>query len=384
MTEAMNTWRLSLAALAFTAVFCAANAETIRIGHAAPTSAGGGLAEHAKDSERGARMAIDEWNEKGLQIGGATIQLELLAQDDRANPTVAKDVARHLVSAKVVAVIGHLNSGPSIQASDVYADAGVSQITPAGTNPLFTRRGLKTSFRTIADDAHVMHELAKYVSQTLGLKRIAIIEVKDGYSPVISSPFSEGVLGTGASVIAHEYIPNGTTDFSVVLSKLKELDPDLIFFGGFDGAAAKLLLQMRVAGIKSALAGPDAMCSNELLRSSEGAAVERKTLCVEAGGVSDRQQIAFTQFKTAYTKRYGVPPLNYSKHAYDAANLLVDAMIRAQSSDPKAITRALSQTNEFMGVTGPISFDEKGDLKTGAVSVFTFEPAGRKLLSVVQ
>src|SRR4051812_42966544 len=134
--------------------------DVVKIGHVGPTS--GQIAHLGKDNENGARMAIDELNAKGVKIGGKAVKLELLAEDDAADPKQGTAAAQKLVDAKVNGVIGHLNSGTSIPASKIYSDAGIPQISPSATNPKYTRQGYKTTFRVVADDVHLGGTLGKY------------------------------------------------------------------------------------------------------------------------------------------------------------------------------------------------------------------------------
>ena len=116
----------------------------VKIGHVGPTS--GAIAHLGKDNENGARMAIDDLNAKGVTIGGSKVKFELLAEDDAADPKQGTAVAQKLVDAKVNGVIGHLNSGTTIPASQVYNDAGIPQISPSATNPKYTRQGFADHF----------------------------------------------------------------------------------------------------------------------------------------------------------------------------------------------------------------------------------------------
>src|SRR5881628_1127062 len=142
----------------------------VKIGHVAPTS--GGIAHLGKDNENGARMAIDDLNAKGVTIGGKKAKFELVPEDDAGDPKQGTAAAQKLVDSKVNGVVGHLNSGTSIPASKVYADAGIPQISPSATNPKFTRQGFKTTFRVVADDVHLGGTLGRYAVKELKGKSI--------------------------------------------------------------------------------------------------------------------------------------------------------------------------------------------------------------------
>jgi branched-chain amino acid transport system substrate-binding protein len=153
--------------------------EVVKIGHVAPLS--GAIAHLGKDNENGARMAIDELNAKGVKIGGKAVKLELVAEDDAADPKQGTAAAQKLVDSKVSGVIGHLNSGTSIPASKIYSDAGIPQISPSATNPKFTRSGYKTTFRVVADDVHLGGTLGRYAVNTVKGKSIAVIDDRTAY-----------------------------------------------------------------------------------------------------------------------------------------------------------------------------------------------------------
>ena len=148
--------------------------DVVKIGHVGPTS--GAIAHLGKDNENGARLAIEELNAKGVTIGGKKVKLELMAEDDAADPKQGTAAAQKLADAKVAGVVGHLNSGTSIPASKIYSDAGIPQISPSATNPKFTRQGFKTTFRVVADDVHLGGTLGKYAVQTLKGKAIGVVD----------------------------------------------------------------------------------------------------------------------------------------------------------------------------------------------------------------
>lgn len=151
----------------------------VKIGHVAPTS--GSIAHLGKDNEMSARMAIEDLNAKGLMIGGKKVTFALLAEDDGADPKQATAVAQKLVDSGVNGVVGHLNSGTSIPASRIYSDAGIAQISPAATNPKFTRQGYKTTFRVVADDVQFGGALGRYAVNTLNSTAVAVIDDRTAY-----------------------------------------------------------------------------------------------------------------------------------------------------------------------------------------------------------
>src|SRR3984893_16058693 len=175
---------------------------TVKIGHVAPLT--GGIAHLGKDNENGARLALEEINAKGLTIGGQKITLELDAQDDAADPRTATQVAQKLVDDKVVAVVGHLNSGTSIPASKIYSDAGIVQISPSATNPTYTLQGFKTTYRVVATDAQQGPALANYASKSLKAKSVAIVDDATAYGQGLANEFEKQAKANGVTVLLHD------------------------------------------------------------------------------------------------------------------------------------------------------------------------------------
>src|SRR3990167_4439258 len=220
----------------------AADAQVIKIGHVGPTS--GAIAHLGKDNENGAKMAIEELNDAGLTIGGAPTKFELLAEDDAADPKQGTAAATKLVDAKVAGVIGHLNSGTTIPASQIYNDAGIPQISPSATNPKYTRQGYAGVFRMVADDVHLGGTLGKYAVETLKAKTVAVIDDRTAYGQGVADEFEKGVAAAGGTVVGREFTNDKATDFNAILTTLKAKKPDVVFFGGMDAVAGPMLKQM--------------------------------------------------------------------------------------------------------------------------------------------
>src|SRR6201991_601599 len=224
---------ISAAAMLFATLATSAAADqVVKIGHVAPLT--GGIAHLGKDNENGARLAVEEINAKGLTIGGQKITLQLDAQDDAADPRTATQVAQKLVDDKVVAVVGHLNSGTSIPASKIYSDAGIVQISPTATNPAYTQQGFKTTFRVVATDAQQGPALANYAAKSLKVKRVAIVDDSTAYGQGLANEFEKTAKAGGAKIVAREATNDRATDFRAILTKIKSAQPDAIMFGGMD------------------------------------------------------------------------------------------------------------------------------------------------------
>lgn len=354
----------------------------IKIGHVAPTS--GGIAHLGKDNEMGARMAIDELNAKGVTIGGKKAKFELLAEDDAADPKQGTAAAQKLVDAKVNGVIGHLNSGTSIPASKIYSDAGIPQISPSATNPKFTRNGYKTTFRVVADDVHLGGTLGKYAVKELKGKSIAVIDDRTAYGQGVADEFEKGVKGAGGKIVGREFTNDKASDFTAILTKLKAAKPDVVFFGGMDAVAGPMLRQMKQLGIEAKFVGGDGICSGELPKLAAGTMADGQVVCAEAGGVEGAAKKSMDDFYAAFKKKYNTDVQVYAPYVYDAVNVMVAAMVKAGSADPAKYLPVLAKTDGYKGVTGTIGFDSKGDIKNGALTLYTYKGGKRDQIAVVR
>lgn len=356
--------------------------EVIKIGHVAPTS--GGIAHFGKDNENGARMAIDELNAKGIKIGGKAVKFELLAEDDAGDPKQGTAVAQKLADQKVKGVVGHLNSGTTIPASKIYSDAGIPQISPSSTNPKYTRQGFKTAFRVVADDVHLGGTLGKYAVNTLKGKAIAVIDDRTAYGQGVADEFEKSVKALKGNVVAHEFTTDKSTDFMSILTTLKAKKPDVVFFGGMDAVAGPMLRQMKSLGLNVKLMGGDGICSAELPKLAGDGLMDDQVYCAEAGGVEGQQKAGMETFKTKFKAKFGADVQLYAPYVYDAVNLLATSMVKADSAEPSKYLPVLAKTANYPGVTGPITFDEKGDIKNGALTLKTYRGGKAVELAVIR
>ena len=354
----------------------------VKIGHVGPTS--GAIAHLGKDNENGARMAIDDLNAKGVMIGGKKVKFELLTEDDAADPKQGTAAAQKLVDSKVNGVIGHLNSGTSIPASKIYSDAGIPQISPSATNPKFTRNGYKTAFRVVADDVHLGGTLGRYAVKNLKGKSIAVVDDRTAYGQGVAEEFSKAVKASGGTIVDSQFTTDKATDFTAILTAIKAKKPDIVFFGGMDAVAGPMLRQMKGLGINAKLMGGDGICSSELPKLAAGAMSDGQVVCAEAGGVEGAGKKSMDDFYAAYKKKFNDDVKVYAPYVYDATMVMVDAMVKAGSAEPAKYLPVLAKTSGYKGVTGTIAFDEKGDIKNGALTLYTYKADKREQLAVVR
>jgi len=335
----------------------------IKIGSVAPLS--GAQTHIGKDNENGTRLAIDEINAAGLSLGGKPVRLELIGEDDGAEPKTANIVAQKLIDSGVVAVIGHLNSGTSIPAAKLYSDAGIAQISPSATAVKYTAQGYKTAFRVMANDAQQGAVLGQFAVKKLGAKRIALIDDRSAYGQGLADEVEKAVKTAGGSIIDRQYTTDKATDFSAILTAIKAKNADLIVFGGMDPQAGPMAKQMKSLGLKAQLLGADGMQNGNFIKL---AAADAEGVIASSPGLPLATMPGGPGFKQRFIAKYGEIQL-YAPYAYDATQVLIAAMKRADSAEPAKILAALTQT-DHTGVTGPIRFDAKGDVTGGAVTLY--------------
>lgn len=360
----------------------AAAQDVVRIGHVGPTS--GPVAHLGKDNELGARLAIDELNAKGVVIGGRKVRLELLAEDDAGDPRQGTATAQKLVDSKVHGVVGHLNSGTTIPASKIYSDAGVPQVSPSATNPRYTRQGYRTAFRLVADDVQLGGALGKYAVGTLRGQRIAVIDDRTAYGQGVANEFEKGVKAAGGTLVGREFTTDKAADFMAILTSLKARKPDVVFFGGMDSVAGPMLRQMAQLGMEAKFVGGDGVCTGELPKLAGGQLADGQVVCAEAGGVEGAQKQAMEAFRARFKAATKSEVQVYAPYSYDAVGVLVAAMVKAGSWEPAKYLPVLARTEGYPGVTGTIGFDDKGDVRNGALTLYTYKGGRREAMAVVR
>jgi branched-chain amino acid transport system substrate-binding protein len=348
----------------------------VKIGHVGPLT--GQIAHLGKDNENGARLAIEEANAAKIKIDGKEVKFTLVAEDDQADPKVGTTVAQKMVDAKVVGVVGHLNSGTSIPASPIYNQAGIPVISGSATNPKLTEQGFKTQFRVVGRDDQQGPAIASYLAENNKPQTVAVIDDATAYGEGIANEVEKTLKAAKITVLPREKGTDKTTDWKAVLTKLRGRNPDAVFYGGMDATGGPLLKQGRELGIKAVFAFGDGACTDEMSKLAGPAA--DGLLCSQAGLPP---QAADKKFLDAYKKKFNVDPILYSPFTYDAANMLIQAMQKANSTDPKKYLPELAKL-DFSGATGKIAFDSKGDRKDAEMTIFTMKGGKIEPIAIIK
>jgi branched-chain amino acid transport system substrate-binding protein len=355
--------------------------EVVRIGHSAAVT--GPVSYFGKDTENGARMAIEALNARGVVIGGKKVRFELVAEDDGGDPKQATSVAQKLVDGRVNGVVGHETSGTTIPASKIYNQAGIPQISPSSTSPVYTKQGFNTAFRVVANDVQLGQALGHYAVQKMGARRVAVIDDRTAYGQGLVTEFSKGLRDQGAAIVAREFTHDKASDFNAILTKIRASKPDLVFFGGMSAVAGPMLRQMKQLGMNVKMMGGDGICSDEIHKLAGGAMADGQVFCAEAGGVDAAGKPALDKFRADYRKRFGIDVQINAPYAYDAVMTMAEAMVKAGSSAPAKYLPVLAKI-ETKGVTGPIAFDARGDIRDGTITLYTFKGGRRTVLAVTK
>ncbi|MGH7197225.1 MAG: branched-chain amino acid ABC transporter substrate-binding protein [Candidatus Omnitrophota bacterium] len=361
-------------------VSCSAvkNEDAVLIGFVAPIT--GDQAYVGTGVLYGAQMAVEDANIKGPVFGNT--KLKLLALDDQHNPTQAVLAANKLVAnPDVLGVIGHFNSSCTKPASAIYHEGRLPQITPASTNPQISRQGFDTFFRVCATDDVQGPAAAEFVFSKLHLRRIAIVDDKTTYGQGLTDQFEKVFKGLGGAVLSHDGITQGEKDFTPLLTRIKALGPELIFFGGVYPELSLLMKQADKLGLKAPWMGGDGVFDVTLIKlvTPEVAEGSYATML----GVDPKSLPEAEDFVKRYEARYGEIG-SFSAYGYDATSVLIDAIRRAGQKDRAAVLRELRDTRDFPGVLGPINFDEKGDVIGKSIGVFKVENGKFKFIEEVK
>ena len=382
----MNFGKFAVSALSLALVFslsgCGKKESTgeavVKIGSVAPLT--GPQTHIGKDNENGARLAVDEINAKGLELGGKKVKLELLGEDDQAEPKTATIVAQKLVDAGVVAVIGHLNSGTTIPASKIYHDAGIPQISPSATAVAYTAQGYKTAYRVMANDAQQGKALGQFAVSRMGAKKIAIIDDRTAYGQGLADEFEKAAKAAGGEVVAREFTNDKATDFMAILTSIKAARAEAIFYGGADAQAGPMVRQIRHLGLEAKFLGGEMVKSPTFVKLASDAA---EGTIASLAGLPLAQMPGGNDYEARYKARFKEEVQIYSPYAYDAARVMVAAMQGADSTEPAKYLPLLAKT-EAAGVTSArIAYDERGDLKEGTITVYKVEAGDWKVVEAV-
>ena len=353
-----------VAAMSLAGTAHAQQVEDVKIGFAGPMT--GAQAHYGKDFENGVTLAVEEMNATKPMIGGQQVRFVLDAADDQADPRTGTTVAQKLVDDGIKGMLGHFNSGTTIPASRIYANAGIPQIAMA-TAPEYTQQGFKTTFRMMTSDTQQGSVAGTFAVKNLGMKKIAIVDDRTAYGQGLADQFEKAAKAAGARIVDREYTTDQAVDFKSILTKLKAANPDLIYYGGADSQAAPMVKQMKSLGVRAPLMGGEMLHTPTFLKIAGTAA--NGTIASLAGLPLD-QMPGGKDYVARYKKRFGEDVQTYSPYAYDGAMAMFTAMKNANSTDPAKYLPYLAKTSMPAVTTKRLAYDEHGDLKNGGITMY--------------
>ncbi|HYU12957.1 MAG TPA: branched-chain amino acid ABC transporter substrate-binding protein, partial [Stellaceae bacterium] len=356
--------------------------KTITIGINLPlTGADAHDAELIKD---GAMLALDEANAQG---GVAGYKINVMVLDDgtatagQYDPAQAATNARKMVSDNsVVAAIGPQMSGSGKAMAPILSQGNLATVTPASTNPDITDpkfagqyrpAGKAIYFRTVTTDAFQGPNMANYFVDTLKVKSVYVLDDSGAYGVGIADAFQKQAEKRGMKVLGRDQLNPKEADYTTVLTKIKSLNPDSLYYGGVAQAGVKVVKQSYDIVPKIIRAGGDGLYGAEILKGAGFPSAEGLYATIAAPNLLENPEAK--PWVERFVKKYGQQPENYSITAYDAALVILDAVKRVAESGKevnRANVRDAIQTSKTKTLQGVVSFDDNGDITNREVSVF--------------
>ena len=343
---------------------CGKVPDTIKIGVAQPLS--GPMAALGQDLLNGVNLAVDELNKGGYTVDGKRVTLEVVAVDDKADAATGKAVAQQLVDAGVVAVIGHLNSGVSIEAAPIYAAKDIAQIA-ISTNPKFTQLGLNSTFRMVANDTLQARAIGSFAATQLSASRYAALDDGTPYGKGLTDGAAAQLKAENKEVVVRKSFDDKTVEFDALAGELKAARVEVIVSTLNDFQALALLKALQKVGhTQVKLLGGDTVKTTDM---AKGAGLI-EGLYATSPVLEAKEFTTGKPFLEKYIDAYQKPPAYGGHYSYDSTYVLTAAMQKAKSAEPKDIIKAMRTINGYAPVIGTMSWDEKGEQRYGAVGVY--------------
>lgn len=337
---------------------------TVKVGVAGPLT--GDLAELGVDLLNGVKLAVDELNQEKMQINGRTVTFEVVAVDDRANADTGKEVAKQLVDAGVVAVIGHLNSGVSIPTAPIYAQHNVAQLS-VSTNPKFTMLGFDTAFRLVAHDNLQAKAIGSFASSQLQGTRYAVLDDGTTYGKDLAAGASSQLRQAKKDVVVSQSFDDKTKDFGALASKIKEAKVEVVVSTLNDFQILALMQALQdVSYTQVQVLGGDTIKTTLMLKGSG----KTEGLFATSSILEPSEYFAGKNFLNKYRAKFSIDPAYGGHYTYDAMYVLAAAIGRANSVKPLDIVQMLHKIDGYAPVTGSMKWDSKGEQRYGVIGVY--------------
>ncbi|MFM9899687.1 MAG: branched-chain amino acid ABC transporter substrate-binding protein [Polaromonas sp.] len=368
----LKSRRLTLAALASAALAgttflsgCDSAPATIKIGVAQPLS--GNLAALGQDLLNGVKLAVDELNKEGFKIKGKPVLIEIVAMDDHSDPVAGVEVAKQMVAAGVVAVIGNLNSGVSIPAAPVYAEAKIPQLA-ISTNPKFTEMGLATTFRLVANDNLQARAIGSFAAKQLNASKFAVIDDGTTYGKGLATGATQELQKAKKEIVVTFSSDDKGTAFDDLAAKIKAGNVEVVVSTQSDFQVLALMEALKKIDYTNvSILGGDTIKTTAMLK---GIGLV-KGLYTTSPILDAKEFVTGPQFLERYRAAFKVDPAYGGHYTYDATYVLANAMRRAESTQPAKITETLRTLDGYAPITGSMKWDAAGEQRYGVVGVYS-------------
>ena len=335
---------LALASAAF------AQSKTIALGYHAPVT--GENAQYGILFRNSATLAVDEFNKSG-RLPGVTVQLKF--EDSKGDAKEGVNIARKFSDDKsILAVIGDFNSTVSMAAGQVYAQTHLAQLSQTASHPDFVKIS-PYQFRNITTMSYESPLVAKWALSN-GAKKIAVVAIQNDWGQTGTANFVGATKANGGQITDVEFFNPGTRDFRSIITKIMRGQPDAIFLAAFYEDGAAFLQQKTQMGVKQAIYGTSSLSEPKLLELAGPAAND---MYATTTFLPDSPEAHVQAYVKAYEARYNVQPQMFAAQAYDATNIVLNAIVAAGGANATRakVRDALAKTKNFPGVTGVTTFD---------------------------
>jgi branched-chain amino acid transport system substrate-binding protein len=344
---------------------CDSTPSVIKIGVAQPLT--GNLAALGQDLLNGVNLAVEELNKEGVKVNGKSVTFEVVSVDDRANAETGKEVAKQLVDAGVVAVIGHLNSGVSIAAAPIYAEKNIAQMA-ISTNPKFTALGLSTTFRLVANDTLQAKAIGSFSASQFKATKYALLDDGTPYGKDLAAGAAVQLKNAKRDIVLQQSFDDKTTKFDELAAKLKADKIEVIVSTLNDFQIIALIDALKkISYTEVYLLGGDTIKTTLMLK---GAGV-LKGLYATSPILEPREFTAGAVFLDKYRAKYKIEPAYAGHYTYDAMHVLAGAIRRGESAKPENIVQTLRKIDGYAPATGSMKWDDVGEQRYGVIGVYS-------------
>lgn len=354
---------MSAVALAAMVAFSGSAWADILVGVGGPLT--GPNAAFGAQIQKGVEQAAADINAAG-GINGE--QIKIVLGDDVSDPKQGVSVANKFVADGVKFVVGHFNSGVSIPTSEIYAENGILQVSPASTNPTYTERGLWNTFRTCGRDDQQGAVAGAFIAANFKDAKLAVLHDKTPYGQGLADETKKSANEAGVKEVIYEGVNIGDKDFSALIAKMKEAGVSVVYWGGLHTEFGLMERQAADQGLKATFISGDGIVSNELA-SIAGDAVDG-TLMTFAP--DPRKNPAAKELVEKF-RAAGFEPEAYTLYSYAALQVIAEAAKAAGGNDAQAVAEAIKAKGPFNTAIGELSFDEKGDITRPDYVMYTWK-----------